>query len=70
MLKKYNKPRYINDGTRPKNSGTSVSTVPANHDLDEILFDEGGQLEDDAMLGLDHLDRTRTVRNGAEMFLR
>ncbi|KAI1262195.1 cysteine proteinase [Xylariaceae sp. FL1019] len=37
---------------------------------DDILFDEGGTLEEDAVLGLDHLDRTRTTRNGGEMFLK
>ncbi|KAI1079311.1 cysteine proteinase [Whalleya microplaca] len=37
---------------------------------DEILFDEGGNIEEDAILGLDHLDRTRATRNGGEMFLK
>lgn len=38
--------------------------------LDQILYDEGSALEEDAMLGLDHMDRTRVTRNGAEMFLK
>lgn len=37
---------------------------------EDILFDEGGTIEDDVLLGLDHLDRTRTTRNGGEMFLK
>ncbi|KAJ8120652.1 hypothetical protein O1611_g10313 [Lasiodiplodia mahajangana] len=37
---------------------------------DDILYEEGNPLEEDAMLGLDHLDRTRVTRNGAEMFLK
>ncbi|KAI1326876.1 cysteine proteinase [Xylariaceae sp. FL0255] len=36
----------------------------------DILFEEGVTLDDDAMLGLDHVDRSRSTRNGAEMFLR
>lgn len=38
--------------------------------LDDILYEEGNSLEEDAMLGLDHMDRTRVTRNGAEMFLK
>ncbi|KAI0908993.1 cysteine proteinase [Ustulina deusta] len=37
---------------------------------DDVLYEEGNTIEDDAMLGLDHMDRTRTNRNGAEMFLK
>ncbi len=40
------------------------------HLLDDVLYEEGNTIEDDAMLGLDHMDRTRTNRNGAEMFLK
>ncbi|CAJ2508114.1 Uu.00g093000.m01.CDS01 [Anthostomella pinea] len=37
---------------------------------ESVLFEEGGNLEEEASLGLDHLDRTRTTRNGGEMFLK
>ncbi|KAI1639746.1 hypothetical protein F4809DRAFT_73853 [Biscogniauxia mediterranea] len=37
---------------------------------DDVLFEEGGNVEDDAYLGLDHVDRSRSTRNGAEMFLK
>jgi hypothetical protein len=37
---------------------------------DDVLYEEGNTLEEDATLGLDHMDRTRTTRNGAEMFLK
>ncbi|KAI5867169.1 cysteine proteinase [Durotheca rogersii] len=43
---------------------------PAYIGDDDVLFDEGGSLEDDILLGLDHPDRTRATRNGGEMFLR
>ncbi|ETS80785.1 hypothetical protein PFICI_08314 [Pestalotiopsis fici W106-1] len=36
---------------------------------DDILHQEGG-LEEDISLGLDHVDRTRSIRNGSEMFLK
>ncbi|KAI1864897.1 hypothetical protein JX265_004097 [Neoarthrinium moseri] len=36
---------------------------------DQILFEEGG-FDDDMSLGLDHVDRTRSTRNGQEMFLK
>lgn len=38
--------------------------------LDDVLQEEGNPLEEDATLGLDHMDRTRVARNGAEMFLK
>lgn len=37
---------------------------------DRVLYDEGGNMEDDITLGLDHVDRTRSTRNGGEMFLK
>ncbi|ORY71585.1 uncharacterized protein BCR38DRAFT_331168 [Pseudomassariella vexata] len=37
---------------------------------DDCLFAEGGAVEDDMILGLDHVDRTRSTRNGQEMFLK
>ena len=37
---------------------------------DRIIYDEGGNTEDDVSLGLDHVDRTRSTRNGGEMFLK
>jgi ubiquitin carboxyl-terminal hydrolase 7 len=43
---------------------------PAYLNDDDVLFDEGGAVEEDAMLGLDHIDRTRSARNGSEMFLK
>ncbi|KAI0021876.1 hypothetical protein F4780DRAFT_778150 [Xylariomycetidae sp. FL0641] len=36
---------------------------------DDVLFNEGSQ-EDEVTLGLDHPDRTRSTRNGTEMFLK
>ncbi|KAH6654986.1 hypothetical protein BKA67DRAFT_515271 [Truncatella angustata] len=36
---------------------------------DDILFEEAGA-DEDVALGLDHVDRTRTIRNGQEMFLK
>ncbi|KAI0124385.1 ubiquitin carboxyl-terminal hydrolase [Xylariales sp. AK1849] len=45
-------------------------TKPVYLQDDHILFDEGGAVEDDMILGLDHVDRTRTARNGQEMFLK
>ncbi|KAH9909870.1 hypothetical protein F4778DRAFT_713206 [Xylariomycetidae sp. FL2044] len=49
VLRRYQKPQYLND--------------------DDILYDEG-TVDDDATLGMDHLDRTRATRNGGEMFLK
>ncbi|KAI2777264.1 cysteine proteinase [Daldinia loculata] len=43
---------------------------PAYINDEDVLFDEGGTIEDDVVLGLDHLDRSRTTRNGGEMFLK
>lgn len=37
---------------------------------DDIIHDDANPLEEDATLGLDHMDRTRVARNGAEMFLK
>jgi ubiquitin carboxyl-terminal hydrolase 7 len=37
--------------------------------VDDILYEEGG-IDDDLSLGLDHVDRTRSIRNGQEMFLK
>ncbi|KAK8058688.1 ubiquitin carboxyl-terminal hydrolase [Apiospora phragmitis] len=37
---------------------------------DDVLFNEGGALEDDLILGLDHVDRSRNRGNGQEMFLK
>lgn len=40
-----------------------------NESPDEILFEEGG-VDEDFVLGLDHVDRTKAIRNGQEMFLK
>ncbi|KAH8652510.1 hypothetical protein BX600DRAFT_516539 [Xylariales sp. PMI_506] len=37
---------------------------------DRIIVEEGNGVEDDMILGMDHLDRTRSARNGQEMFLK
>ncbi|KAK7967391.1 ubiquitin carboxyl-terminal hydrolase [Apiospora aurea] len=37
---------------------------------DDVLFNEGGALEDDLVLGLDYVDRARNRGNGQEMFLK
>jgi ubiquitin carboxyl-terminal hydrolase 7 len=47
-----------------------LQTYSLAYFLDDILYEEGNTLEEDATLGLDHMDRTRTTRNGAEMFLK
>lgn len=44
--------------------------LEANGDTDHVLFEEGGALDDDMILGLDHVDRSRATRNGQEMFLK
>ncbi|KAK7996278.1 ubiquitin carboxyl-terminal hydrolase [Apiospora marii] len=69
-VNKYDKKaRYLQDGK-----------VPTGYDVDEdkrlisetddVLFDEGGSIEDDLTLGLDHVDRSRNRGNGQEMFLK
>ncbi|KAI0472166.1 hypothetical protein GGR56DRAFT_678006 [Xylariaceae sp. FL0804] len=37
---------------------------------DNVLYEEGGTVEEDVTLGMDHLDRSRSTRNGQEMFLK
>ncbi|KAK8110930.1 ubiquitin carboxyl-terminal hydrolase [Apiospora kogelbergensis] len=37
---------------------------------DDVLFEQGGAVEDDLVLGLDHVDKSRNRGNGQEMFLK
>jgi hypothetical protein len=37
--------------------------------VDDILHEEGTSTDEDLVLGMDHADRARNVRNG-EMFLK
>lgn len=69
ILRRYQKPpTYINDG-KSRYPNWFCKSIHA-YLPDDILYEEGNPLEEDAMLGLDHLDRTRVTRNGAEMFLK
>jgi len=43
---------------------------PAYLSDEDVLLEENGNIEEDAVLGLDHTDRTRSARNGTEMFLK
>lgn len=64
----YSKPQYLTDGkwnARPSDSsGRMLIRTP----IDDILWNAASS--DDDMLGLDHVDRTRVVRNGTDLFLR
>lgn len=64
----YSKPQYLNDGMCPQNSRVVKSEILTAF-TDDILWDVAAN-EDD-YLGLDHVDRTRTIRNGAgDLFLK
>lgn len=76
-VNKYDKKaRYLQDGKFLP--GCNVGDVGDVGDFDErlisvtddVLFDEGGSIEDDLTLGLDHVDRSRNRGNGQEMFLK
>jgi len=61
----YSKPTYLNDGNYTLDEATGDWLT----NLDDELFAVAGG--DDGLLGLDHVDRTRTIRNGAgDLFLR
>jgi ubiquitin carboxyl-terminal hydrolase 7 len=61
----YSKPTYLTDGISSHASPLHPSLIRA----DDYLFDVA--THEDDLLGLDHLDRTRAVRNGAgDLFLR
>lgn len=62
----YSKPTYLTDGTPPfpRAGSGRLLTRP-----DDVLYQVASH-EDD-LLGLDHMDRTRAIRNGAgDLFLR
>jgi ubiquitin carboxyl-terminal hydrolase 7 len=60
----YSKPTYLTDGISPSPPLPNPLTR-----TDDVLYDVASH-EDD-LLGLDHLDRTRAIRNGAgDLFLR
>lgn len=65
----YSKPRYLEDGKSNINDRLFVM-----HDADErVTDDELWELanSEDHFLGLDHIDRTRSLRNGTgDLFLR
>jgi ubiquitin carboxyl-terminal hydrolase 7 len=61
----YSKPKYLTDGTvNPIRYGSGADLIK-----DDILWDVASN--DDDLLGLDHVDRTRIARNGVgDLFLR
>ena len=65
----YSKPQYLEDGKR----ATEPAILCCRHanvcDADDELL--GVALSDEDYLGLDHVDRTKSVRNGGgDLFLR
>lgn len=62
----YPKAQYLNDG---KSRRLFTRRCTSNFFLEDVLWDVA--TADDDMLGLDHVDRTRTMRNGlGDLFLR
>jgi ubiquitin carboxyl-terminal hydrolase 7 len=62
----YSKPTYLHDGMVPY---FPIVLRCGLTRLDDVLWDVASQ--DDDLLGLDHVDRTRVIRNGAgDLFLR
>jgi ubiquitin carboxyl-terminal hydrolase 7 len=68
IIKRYQKPVYLEDGKSLAQQMTAHSSSDGS--TDHVLFEEGGASEDDMLLGLDHVDRSRNTRNGQEMFLK
>jgi ubiquitin carboxyl-terminal hydrolase 7 len=62
----YSKPIYLNDSRCSINLPFCTVVLTRS---DDVLWDVASQ--DDDLLGLDHVDRTRAVRNGTQdLFLR
>lgn len=63
----YSKPLYLSDGTslRPALPARCLTNLLPDSELDELVVSV------DDMLGLDHIDRSRVIRNGAgDLFLK
>lgn len=70
LVKRYGKLTYLVDGESRGRQVKPRTGIHANYSADDVLYDDSG-FDDDSSLGLDHVDRTRTARNGgAEMFLK
>ena len=67
--KKYEKKTYYLQDGKTLPIAVSVNTMLMSG-TDDVLFEQGGAVEDDLVLGLDHVDKSRNRGNGQEMFLK